>query len=529
MKKLTALVLALMLVLSMALSVSAEETFTITIPAGDTHQYEIYQIFTGKVSQENDKTILTDVLYGMNYYPHDGTFGGAVSQKDLEDFMSLQDPVGYLDTAISGDPMFKEVNKTEKADTISIADVPAGYYLIEDVTSEEDLVDGETLSQVILYILDDIAIASKHALITSEKLVYDVNDSGLDPAGEGWFDAADHDIGDDVPFQLSVTIPSTYSTYEDYTLTFHDVLSAGFDAPDNADDFTVYILKADNITKIEIPQANGGASGFTYHRGCSKRDTCEFEGLCSFNVTIGDLNDLYGTRTFAEGDKLIVEYTAKLNSNAHIGKDSNQAHNENGMYVCHPDGHTPKDYVRVLTYKLTINKIDGADQQPLTGAGFTLYKMDKDGTYNPVAVGENTEGAPIFELAGSGMTTFTWTGIDGGRYKLVETTVPAGYNSLADIEFIVDATHATNWEKGTNAAFYNLIAKDAAGKTVFADQDANGLEDGILEGNVENHKGAALPETGAEGTFFLITGSTLLVMVAAVFMITRKKMSIYED
>ena len=103
------------------------------------------------------------------------------------------------------------------------------------------------------------------------------------------------------------------------------------------------------------------------------------------------------------------------------------------------------------------------------------------------------------------------------------------YNSLADIEFIVDATHATDWEKGTNAAFYNLIAKDAAGKTIFADQDANGLEDGILEGNVENHKGAVLPETGAEGTFMLITGGTLLAMVAVVFMITRKKMSIYED
>jgi LPXTG-motif cell wall-anchored protein len=38
-----------------------------------------------------------------------------------------------------------------------------------------------------------------------------------------------------------------------------------------------------------------------------------------------------------------------------------------------------------------------------------------------------------------------------------------------------------------------------------------------------------LPSTGAEGTFFLIAVSALLVMVAAVFMITRKKMSIYED
>ena len=523
MKKLVSILLALAMILAMSTSVFAagDEKVTLTITGAAGHTYALYQIFTGDVAKEGDKDVLSNVKYGTHY----GHTGEPVPADVLKTIVDSNDPEDLLEAAMRESDIVKTPDENDSV--VVFSDLTPGYYLIEDVSTS--LPDGQTKSPIMLQVLESTTIASKHASIVSKKQVYDVNDSGLDPAGEGWFDAADHDIGDDVPFQLSVTIPSTYSTYEDYTLTFHDMLSAGFYAPDNAADFTVYILKADNVTKIEIPQANGGASGFTYHRGCSQTATCEFEGHCSFNVTVGDLNDLYGTYTFAEGDKLIVEYTAKLNSNAHIGKDSNQAHNENGMYVCHPDGHTPKDYVRVLTYKLTINKIDGADQQPLTGAGFTLYKMDKAGKYNPVAVGENTEGDPIFELAGGGMTTFTWTGIDGGKYKLVETTVPAGYNSLADIEFIVDATHATDWEKGTNAAFYNLIAKDAAGKTVFADQNAEGLEDGILEGNVENHKGAVLPETGAEGTFFLIAGGAMLVMVAAVFMITRKKMSIYED
>ena len=55
------------------------------------------------------------------------------------------------------------------------------------------------------------------------------------------------------------------------------------------------------------------------------------------------------------------------------------------------------------------------------------------------------------------------------------------------------------------------------------------IELGRIQKDIVNKTGTVLPETGAEGTFFLITGSTLLVMVAAVFMITRKKMSIYED
>ena len=47
--------------------------------------------------------------------------------------------------------------------------------------------------------------------------------------------------------------------------------------------------------------------------------------------------------------------------------------------------------------------------------------------------------------------------------------------------------------------------------------------------NIVNNTGTVLPETGAQGTFLLISVSTLFVMVAAVFMVTRKKMSIYED
>ena len=55
------------------------------------------------------------------------------------------------------------------------------------------------------------------------------------------------------------------------------------------------------------------------------------------------------------------------------------------------------------------------------------------------------------------------------------------------------------------------------------------VDTGIIEKNIINNTGTILPETGAEGTFLLITGGTVLVILAAVFMITRKKMSIYED
>ena len=286
-------------------------------------------------------------------------------------------------------------------------------------------------------------------------------------------------------------------------MVFHDEQAAGFADPVIGE---VYILKADG-TKITL-----GATEYTYHDDCIGGDECDFAN-CSFCVEIIDVKASYKGAAYEANDVLIVEYTSVLTDAANVGR----AGNENGMYVCHPDGHTPADYVTVLTYELSIDKIDGATQAALEGAGFTLMKL-VDGEWTAV-------GAEI-----TGVTTFTWSGIDGGEYKLVETTTPAGYNTIADILFHIDSDHKTEWVKGGNAAFNDLVAKDANGAIVFADAETEGgEEDGKLAGKIENFKGTVLPETGAQGTFLLIGGGALLVLVAAVFMITRKKMSVYED
>jgi LPXTG-motif cell wall-anchored protein len=52
---------------------------------------------------------------------------------------------------------------------------------------------------------------------------------------------------------------------------------------------------------------------------------------------------------------------------------------------------------------------------------------------------------------------------------------------------------------------------------------------GAITKDVINNTGTVLPETGAKGTVMLISFSSLFVVMAAVFMITRKKMSVYED
>lgn len=62
MKRLVALALSVVMVLAMSVfAFAAEQTFTITAPA-TTHQYEIYQIFTGDLKEEDGT--LSNVKWG---------------------------------------------------------------------------------------------------------------------------------------------------------------------------------------------------------------------------------------------------------------------------------------------------------------------------------------------------------------------------------------------------------------------------------------------------------------------------------
>ena len=512
MKKLFAILLTLAMILAMSATVFADEvqTYTLTINGAIGHTYALYQIYTGDVDQEADgTTVISNLKFGQNHVTFGYAIGDKVPGTEITDFLNAANAPEKVKSMITDQTPYRtNLTPATGKNFVEVTDLPGGYYMVVDIST--NLPVGETTSPIILQMVEDVTVTSKHASIVSEKKVADTNDS-YGATLSDWADSADYDMGDDVHFQLSVTLPKTFNVYETYHVTFHDQQSAAFGTAEN---FVVYILKADGFTKIPVnASADGVTAGYVIHEECPTKDTtCEFGG-CSFAVEVLGIEDLYPTNDgYTEGDKVVVEYTAELKDNANIGA----AGNENGMYVCHPDGHTAKDYVTVLTYQLKVNKVDGADNSPLAGADFKLYKWF-DGAWNEV------------ERKTANDTDFTWYGIDDGKYRLEETETPDLYNSIAPMEFEITADHKVTWVSGGNTAFEDLIAKDAADEVVFADQDANQQEDGMLEGNVANYKGAVLPETGAMGTFLFIGIGTLLAMTAVVVMVTRKKMSIYED
>lgn len=483
-KKIAAMILSVIMAVLMVIPVVAAENYTISVPENaqtEGHTYEIYQIFTGDYSESEEKgSVLSNVKWGKNGIETEGT---EVSETVLNDLANASGSEKDLLEVIT-----EYANlETDEYSTVAAGEsenVPAGYYLIKDVDkSLEGKDDAYTL--YIVQVVGNVTIEPKADVPEFEKKVQDTNDSTGETSG--WQDSADWDIGDDVPFKLEGTVGSDYDNYETYKFIFHDSLSKGLSFNGNV------TVKVDGVEITE---------GYTLVPVGSTTDDCTFE------VRFDNLKEIDSVHA---GSVITVEYTAKLNTEAVIGSagNPNTAHLE---FSNNPNagqdgtGETPDDTVIVFTYKTVINKVDD-NNQPLTGAEFTLEKKVGNG-WETIDVVKNAEG-----------TTFTFTGLDDGTYRLTETKTPAGYNSIDPIEFTITAQHTIESDdprlEGLNG---NTVSGEINLSPAEEDEDA-------LTANVVNKKGATLPETGGMGTtiFYVIGG--ILVIGAGVLLIAKKRMN----
>lgn len=488
MKKTMALVLTFVMALAMCVTAFADDstqTYTITAPNTD-HQYEIYQIFTGDLS--NGK--LSNVKWGEN---GTGTKGEAVPEATLETIKAIsgsdQQKAEALDdyANLTSTPVVTITNGEKYT-------AAAGYYLIKD---KDGSVTGEdAYTTYLVKVVGDVTITPKSDVPSFEKKIKDTNDTT--GVVEGWQDSADYDIGDDVPFQLKGTVASNYAAYDTYYFAFHDKAEASLTF--DADSVKVYIDGKEVSTGYEV-ETTGISDG------------------CTFEVVFSDLK-----QTAAHADsEITVEYTAKLNENAVLGSQGNVneaklvfSNNPNNSQGGDNDDHgeTPWDNVIVFTYKVVVNKVD-SENKALAGAAFKLEKEIKG-----VDGAENTWEEVDSFTAGEA-TSFTFKGLDDGNYRLTETATPAGYNSINPITFTVTAAHKVEWtSEERNTILTNLSGNAASGEITFTPS----IPDGSLSTDVVNKSGAELPSTGGIGTTIFYVFGTILVAGAAVLMITKKRM-----
>lgn len=453
--------------------------YTITINGEtDGHTFEAYQIFKGDL---NDST-LSNIQWGTGVTPFE--FHGSNEAAKIAEGLTESNAVEFSKEAA------KHLKQPTASGSSSIEVPEAGYYLIKDKDNSLTGKDGKAYTAYILKVIKDETVKPKADVPSVIKKVKDTNDT----TGEttDWQDSADYDFGDKVPFQLTATLPKTnFDKYQTYYLEFSDTLSKGLEF--NADSLTV---------KVGESVLTAGQYKIT-----TEKDTAT--GAIKLSVVITDVKALGGTA----GGKVTVDYTATLTTDAVIGAKGNPNEveliysnnpNENGTGKPKDTGKTPKDTVVVFTYKTVVNKVD-QNQQPLTGAGFTLYKKVKG------------EWKVVKEITAGEATKFEFAGIDDGEYKLSETATPAGYNTIKDITFTVEATHDTEADQ---PKLTNLSGVAASGQITFtADKDA-----GSLTTQVENKKGSILPSTGSIGTTVLYVAGSVLVVAAGILLVTKKRM-----
>ena len=504
-KKLLAFLLAAVMLMAVLPGAFADDpTYSLTITGTKQgHTYLLYQIFTGTLTNEGGKKILTDVKYGNGWT--DQTAGTLVPQNVLNEFQTASGETNIekylLHMPTVGNGAFTTAPSADGA--TEFTGLPAGYYLVIEVDAE-NLPVGETMTKHILQVVGNTSVALKASTVSSEKKVKDINDSEGTPSA--WQDSADYDIGDDVPFQLSATVSDLLNDYKGpYAMTFHDHQSDGLTFNQNSVEVFVKTSSGSAETKID-------STYYTVGSGSESSNSCTFE------VHFDNLKDISAV---TPGSTIIVRYTSKLNAKAKTGAPGNP----NEMHITfsnnpntdkpHEEGKTPDDKVTVFTFKLVVNKVqpvDGTQEtKPLKGAAFKLSKKNSGGNYVEVKTLGTDKDNPIDE--------FEFTGLDDGEYMLEEVITPDGFNTIAAIEFTITADH----EVQSNDPRLTALT---GGKLADGNVDIAGdLSTGTITTDVVNIKGKTLPSTGGMGTtVFYIIGS-ILVVCAGVLLISKKRMN----
>lgn len=470
-RKLTSLLLALVMVFALAVTVAAEEgtgttgtgSITVVNPVAD-KTYTAYKIFdvvydgakknysyTIKDTSEWYNTVsayttgltLTKVE-GTNTYVVTTTSG--FSPAAFAD--ALKKALDADSTAFNGTPLTR--NGTQATATVN----ELGYYF---VTSTSGALCNLTTTD------PDVTI-------------YDKNDMPFEKTAP----EKSVEVGQTVNYTITGKVPD-YTGFDEYTYLITDTMSEGL------------TFKKD--VKVTVD-------------GADVTTAC----ICTYDVekNANKFTVSIPVKSYPIGKEILVTYSAVVNENAVAVVSKNKAEL---TYSNNPTDKTskatkPAEEHEVYSAKIVINKFEtGNENKKLEGAEFVLYEevtlegateatkmyYKWDNTAKKVKWVTTQADATTVRTDNKGAASFV--GLADGTYYLVETKAPAGYNQLTGPKEVTVAGSTTDTTKLT-----------------------------VTE-NVANQAGTLLPSTGGMGTTIFYVLGAVLVVGAGVLLVTKKRMS----
>ena len=521
-KKLASLLLAVVMILSLATTAFAANDKSITIEdAKKGHTYTAYQIFAGEVDNNGE---LKNIEWGTGVSNAYKTAKGnaAAFASGLTDAKALAKEI--FDIAANRGNAFSSIEATADGD-VSIDNLADGYYLVVDTATGTVNTTNDIFAEYIVRLAGaSVSVKSKSDVPTVVKKVKDF-DGNTESA---WNDAADYNIGDSIPFQITGTLPSNYDSYTSYYYKFTDTATNL-----TIDTTSVKVMAGTaDITRCATVNLNDGVL------------TVEFENLKAAN----------GANVTDKTTNIVLTYNATLANTAVIGLDGNP-NKVDLTYSNNPNNggegstsKTPEDEVVIFTYELDVTKVDGANAATkLKDAQFILKAVDGKNADKYVklnAVGMVAgwlDTAPtaienpgsVADAAAQGVLIsgtdglVKIIGLDAGNYELTEVKAPTGYNKLDNpisLEIIATQKNIDNYKEtgGTATASDVLTALQIKVGNKTADGNTS---TGIVSTDVANNSGATLPSTGGIGTtIFYVTGA-VLALGAGILLITKRRMN----
>ena len=527
MKKIASLMLAVAMILTLPASVFAQKDGTVTPnTASITVQnaskgatYKVYKIFDATYASD---TVVAYTYKGNKwnnnqYFALDSQSKAVTAKAEALSTNSTSSSLADAELSTGAIEFLKELkeepaNRTVKSDgsALTFDGLAYGYYLIEsDLNGGGAVAVDSTTPNATMY---DKNVTEPTWDENNGKKIVSVNGVAIEPAAT----EASAAFGETVTFQLSVKTQNYAETDNEYKQIKEYVIKDKF----NAKSFGNV-----NITGVKVIHGTQETTVGNYEVDPNSNITDNFTVTVPWTETVGEeTKSLYES-----GDTLVITYTVTLKDTAEIAGSGNKNTASLGWNYTDntegPDEESQKTTeATVYTYALAINKVN-SEGTALEGAEFEIKKGNS--TVKVSAL--NIYGVYKYDTTGNAIPTSPQSGlivikgVAAGEYTVRETKAPNGYNLLNDSQ-TVEATLTRSYT--TKITYYlkngEIVGKDVEGAEEHGSADTGDIK--IAGITVVNKAGSLLPSTGGIGTtiFYIIGG--ILVVGAAVLLVTKKRM-----
>ena len=488
-KKIAAIMFAVMMVVSMSCNVKADEGSSATTETGkitidnavDGQTYTIYKLLDLE-SYEQKKNEKGEEIGNYSYKPNKDWNNFISTATDSEGTKYFEvDKNGYarwnVDKTKTAEfaqkalayakdkthPITGTSKNKEKGVALTFGNLSLGYYLVD--SSVGALCSLNTTNPT-------VTIEEKNSVPTVTKKI--IEDTRL-------VETNTVNYGDIVNFRIDISIGKGAKNY-----LLHDKMDQGL---------TLNTSTLPNISPINFhDQSNNNPR---YNTDFTVNTTPD-DG-CTFHV---EFKDSY-LNTLTESVVLTGNYAATVNKNAKINEAIN-----NTTWLSYGDNQNTIDSkTKTYTFGIPVFKYTGTEKTALAGAKFRLYTDEQCKDKNVVKVKTNGTDYVVGEtdsnnnVMTSGTEVFNINGLKARIYYLKEIEAPKGYNKLA------------------NPIKITISQNDAKNQVVTVGDDTNPVD----EVGVENKTGTVLPSTGGVGTTMIYLIGGALVLGSGVVLATKRR------